>query len=767
MAFQRRRSIVDMTIKPFKVQPKLPENFESSTWTSLETFIDAIFDKTSTQLLCRLDLYNGVEELVLQHQSHHLLVKLVEKCNRHILQKFSSLTSDDLNSSSFLWTFLSIWENYYTSLHSIRQVFLPLDRLYIINTEEQSLLNVGYSLFRERFCEFPPLKEKTFKWFINILTERRNQIFQSSSSNEISSLLKSITKMLLTLKLYKEEFEGSLFSASDLYFQLEGQMKVKSLSISSYLAHVEQRLIEEENAISTYLDEQSRPVLMDSIRRMLIENSLGYILNKNEIMLFLQDLKIVDFRRLYLLLSQIDRLDDLKASFLECVETIGHTILNPLSFEEYENSSILPKLFELKRKTDCIWSQSFNENKQFFIGLKERWELFLNADVTIIKSMSLLLAKFCDSLLRTRKEHAKSKAKFMDQLTQMMFIFRYLQGKDYFVEYYRSELYNRLLSKKPIHEVYEQAILEKLKEECGNDFTSTIEEIFKDAKESEKTASAFHKDREVSAAIVASGVTFEVRLFAKNVWTHLTEFPPIQFPPIGETLQQLFLSFYQRQKMYEKRVLMWYPHLGSAILQATFQRKNSSLMPFTMDTMTRCPSRTFELNVSQLQAICLLQFNEAEEFSFKELRNKTSIEDDELYRQLLGLTLHQKGSILCCSEEQENREKILFRVNSEFYPKASRLSFYPLQSKEAKINTAEAEKRVEESRLHGMDAAIVRMMKSNRFLKHTELLSLFLPLLPFRPKMADINQCIDSLISRNYIEKNDGDVDNPTYSYVL
>lgn len=49
-----------MVIKPFKVQPKLPENFESATWEKLKQAIGSVYNKNAS-LLSKEELYRVSE----------------------------------------------------------------------------------------------------------------------------------------------------------------------------------------------------------------------------------------------------------------------------------------------------------------------------------------------------------------------------------------------------------------------------------------------------------------------------------------------------------------------------------------------------------------------------------------------------------------------------------------------------------------------------------------------------------------------------------
>lgn len=45
-----------MVIKPFKVAPKLPENFGSETWDKLKAALDAVYSKSSS-FISKEELY--------------------------------------------------------------------------------------------------------------------------------------------------------------------------------------------------------------------------------------------------------------------------------------------------------------------------------------------------------------------------------------------------------------------------------------------------------------------------------------------------------------------------------------------------------------------------------------------------------------------------------------------------------------------------------------------------------------------------------------
>lgn len=65
-------------------------------------------------------------------------------------------------------------------------------------------------------------------------------------------------------------------------------------------------------------------------------------------------------------------------------------------------------------------------------------------------------------------------------LDKTMVLFRFLQEKDVFERYYKQHLAKRLLLQKSVSEDSEKTMISKLKTECGCQFTSKLEGMFKD-----------------------------------------------------------------------------------------------------------------------------------------------------------------------------------------------------------------------------------------------------------------------------------------------
>ena len=78
-----------------------------------------------------------------------------------------------------------------------------------------------------------------------------------------------------------------------------------------------------------------------------------------------------------------------------------------------------------------------------------------------------------------------SEAELLERLDRVVQIFRYLEDKDVFEGFYKAAFAKRLLETRQLNEDAERALLLKLKEECGFNFTQRLEVMFKDIKMSE------------------------------------------------------------------------------------------------------------------------------------------------------------------------------------------------------------------------------------------------------------------------------------------
>lgn len=102
---------------------------------------------------------------------------------------------------------------------------------------------------------------------------------------------------------------------------------------------------------------------------------------------------------------------------------------------------------------------------------------FINADARC----AACLVVYIDELMRSGFKGA-TEADVESKLDDVIVIFRYLQDKDVFENFYKSHLAKRLLNGRSLSHEAERSMLAKLKAECGCQFTTKLEGMFTDIK---------------------------------------------------------------------------------------------------------------------------------------------------------------------------------------------------------------------------------------------------------------------------------------------
>uniref|UniRef100_A0A096NAK2 Cullin 4B n=1 Tax=Papio anubis TaxID=9555 RepID=A0A096NAK2_PAPAN len=367
-----------------------------------------------------------------------------------------------------------------------------------------------------------------------------------------------------------------------------------------------------------------------------------------------------------------------------------------------KDKTMVQELLDFKDKVDHIIDICFLKNEKFINAMKEAFETFINK--------------------RPNKPAE-------------------LIGKDVFEAFYKKDLAKRLLVGKSASVDAEKSMLSKLKHECGAAFTSKLEGMFKDMELSKDIMIQFKQYMQNQN--VPGNIELTVNILTMGYWPTYVPME-VHLPPEMVKLQEIFKTFYLGK--HSGRKLQWQSTLGHCVLKAEFKEGKK------------------ELQVSLFQTLVLLMFNEGEEFSLEEIKQATGIEDGELRRTLQSLACGKARVLAKNPKGKDIEDGDKFICNDDFKHKLFRIKINQIQMKETVEEQASTTERVFQDRQYQIDAAIVRIMKMRKTLSHNLLVSEVYNQLKFPVKPADLKKRIESLIDRDYMER---DKENPNqYNYI-
>ncbi|XP_067313642.1 cullin-4B isoform X1 [Pseudorasbora parva] len=716
-----------LVIKNFKEKPKLPENYTNETWQKLKEAVEAIQNSTSIKYNLE-ELYQAVENLCSHKISAKLYKQLRVVCEDHIKAQIDQFREDALDSVLFLKKIDKCWQDHCRQMIMIRSIFLFLDRTYVLqNSMLPSIWDMGLELFRFYIISDLKVQSKTIDGILLLIERER------SGEAVDRSLLRSLLSMLSDLQIYQDSFEQRFLEETNRLYAAEGQRLMQEREVPEYLHHVNKRLEEEADRVITYLDQSTQKPLIVTVEKQLLGEHLTSILQKG-LNNLLDENRIQDLSLLYQLFSRVKGgVQVLLQHWVEYIKVFGSTIvINP-----EKDKTMVQELLDFKDKVDHIIDICFMKNEKFVNGMKEAFETFINKRPN---KPAELIAKYVDSKLRAGNKEATDE-ELEKMLDKIMIIFRFIYGKDVFEAFYKKDLAKRLLVGKSASVDAEKSMLSKLKHECGAAFTSKLEGMFKDMELSKDIMVQFKQHMQCQN--IPGNIELTVNILTMGYWP--TYIPmEVHLPPEMVRLQEIFKTFYLGK--HSGRKLQWQSTLGHCVLKAEFKEGKK------------------ELQVSLFQTLVLLMFNEGEEFSLEDIKLATGIEDSELRRTLQSLACGKARVLTKLPKSKDVEDGDKFSCNDDFKHKLFRIKINQIQMKETVEEQASTTERVFQDRQYQIDAAIVRIMKMRKTLSHNLLVSEVYNQLKFPVKPADLKKRIESLIDRDYMER---DKENPNqYNYV-
>eukprot|EP00246_Nothoceros_aenigmaticus_P013947 TRINITY_DN5071_c0_g1_i1.p1 TRINITY_DN5071_c0_g1~~TRINITY_DN5071_c0_g1_i1.p1 ORF type:complete len:736 (-),score=193.26 TRINITY_DN5071_c0_g1_i1:582-2789(-) len=716
-------------IEPFKHKVEMDPKYAEKTWKILEDAIHEIYNHNASGLSFE-ELYRNAYYMVLHKCGEKLYTELVNTMTQHLREISKSIEA--AQGGLYLEELNSKWLEHNKSLQMIRDILMYMDRTYVTNNNKTPVHELGLNLWRDNIVRSPKIRDRLLDTLLELVQrERTGDIINRG-------LMRNITQMLMDLgtAVYQEDFEKPFLDASAIFYRSESQQYIQTSDCADYLKKAEKRLNEEIERVTHYLDPKSEAKITAVVEREMIGNHMKLLveMENSGLVSMLMDDKFDDLARMYNLFKRVSTglqtIRDLMVTHLR--ETGRQLVMDPEKLKD--PVEFVKGLLDEKDKNDKIILQSFNNDKAFQNALNSSFEYFINLHVRSPEFISL----FVDDKLRKGLK-GMSEEDVETVLDKVMMLFRYLQEKDVFEKYYKQHLAKRLLSGRTVSDDAERSLIVKLKTECGYQFTSKLEGMFLDMKTSRDTMQGFSATGVSGEA--NDGPTLSVQVLTTGSWPTQSG-ARCNLPREVLVMCDRFKNYYL--STHTGRRLTWQTNMGTADLKATFGN-----------------GAKHELNVSTYQMCILLLFNIHERLTYRELEQATDIPSQDLKRNLQSLACVKGKNVLRKEPMSKDiSEDDVFLFNEKFISKFYKVKISTVVAqKESEPEKQETRQKVEEDRKPQIEAAIVRIMKSRRVLDHNNIISEVTKQLQarFLPNPAVIKKRIESLIEREFLERDRGD----------
>ncbi|XP_053680419.1 cullin-2 [Anopheles nili] len=704
-------------------------------------------------------LENHVQELLLQR----VLISDSDHASKAKMSDDGTSSSSPATSDQLLARYYDTWMEYSRGSQYLHNLYQYLNNQYIKkqkHNEAEIVYGCNHLSDNQEKMEIGELELEIWNQYMiqrlgnelvdqilsGINAERSNKT--TGQHNKNTEIIRGVIQSFVavqedrrkgSLALYQELFEARMLEESGENFRIVASELLQVCSVSQYMERIIKKFDEEEKLANIYLHASSVPKLRKVCEEEMVTKHMNFLYSECKEMVANE--RIADLRNLYILLKPVtDGLKRLIDVFLEHIKEQGKKTIACMKGDSV-HIQFVENMLDVHRKYEELIHSTFKSDPLFLGALDKACARIINekhSNNQVCRSAELV-AKYCDSLLKKSKT---TEGEIDQKLTRSIIIFKYIEDKDVYQKFY-----SRMLAKRLIHEQSqsmdaEELMINKLKQACGYEFTNKLHRMFTDISVSTDLNAKFSKylnDNELE-----TGINFTVKVLQAGAWPlgPTQAVASFAIPQEFEKSIRLFEKFYHIN--FSGRKLTWLLHLCHGEMKLSFEKRNYIV---TMQTY---------------QMAILLMFENTDKYTCKELQTSLQLQQEIFQRHLQSLV---EAKILLLNEEKMNDDTEV-SINMNYNNKRTKFKITTNLQKETPQEVEHTMNAVDEDRKMYLQAAIVRIMKSRKVLRHNALIQEILSQskVSFAPNVSMIKKCIESLIDKQYIERtpNSGD----EYSYV-
>ncbi|GAA6006124.1 hypothetical protein JCM11491_002039 [Sporobolomyces phaffii] len=657
----------------------------------------------------------------------------IERHAGDIRRALSSASDGEHEEETWLGEFEREGRRFLSQMLLVRSIFLQLDRTYVLQSPALlSIWDLGLDIFHHSVMGDEQIAARVTTSLLTLVEMERNGDFVSRP------LLRSFLDLVRTIstRSHSTLFVDPFLEGTKTYYSKEGNSLVIELEPAAYLKRTLQRIKEEGERSDAVVGSELKGPVLRAVEDEMIRGHVEGIAEKDTAEMYSQDEK-EDLANLYVLLGRIGQVDLLRKAFLEHLKTSGLNLIQ----DKTQDDKMVVNLISFRQTALSFVEACFSNEDKFRGAINDAFQFFINKRENKPAEM---MAKYLDSKLRSGKI---DDAEMEQTLNDVLYLFRFTQGKDIFEAFYKRDLAKRLLLNKSASFDAERSMLLKLKDECGAGFTQKLEVMFKDIELSADVMRAYSSK---ASKAKNGGFDISVSILSQGNWPSYPAFPVVLPPNLNSALEQ-FKQFYISK--HSGRTLTWAHGLDTCSLKAQFPKGGKK-----------------ELLVSLGQAVVLMLFNdegiEGGKLSVEEIGATTKLEPKELNRTLQSLACGKVRVLVKHPKGRDVNAGDQFSFNTDFKDDHIRIKINQIQQKETAEENKSTTDRVFTDRSSHLQLAIVRIMKARKTLKHSELVMEVVSQIGQRFKVdpTEIKKSISSLIDREYLRRAEGQLN--VYEYL-
>ncbi|KAG8035557.1 hypothetical protein G9C98_000985 [Cotesia typhae] len=613
--------------------------------------------------------------------------------------------------------------------------------------EQMEIGELGLDIWKKKMIT--PLRKSLVTLLLEGIHADRIGKAELTTSDVICGVIQSFVsveayKMKGELDMYQEIFETPFLEASGEFFVCEASEYLQKADVTVYMERVTWRLGQEELRARKFLHHSSVSKVRQCCEEKMIAAHVTWLHTEAESMVEQEHRRNLSL--LYPLLRPLP--GALTPVIQKLTQHIIQQGLNAIGHLQGDTIHIqfVEGMLAVHSKYSGMIEEVFKRDQAFIAALDKACSAAVNHrhDRQPTRAPELL-AKYCDSLL---KKSAKgiSESEIDDKLAKSIIVFKYVDDKDVFQKFYARMLAKRLIHQQSQSMDAEETMIDRLKQTCGYEFTNKLHRMFTDMSVSMDLNTKFTSSLRERNAENQLGIGFVVYVLQAGAW-------PLSLPPslgpfhVPQQLErsiQAFESFYHAQ--FSGRKLTWLHPLCQGELKFNYLRK-----PYLVTVQT-------------YQMALLLLFEQCDSMSCREAAASLRLSHDQLVKHAASLVdckiLKRSG------DEGDLEEDTVLILNLEYYNKRTKFRVTGALQKDVPAEMEATRRSVDDDRKLYIQAAIVRILKSRKMLRHNQLVQEILgqSKVKFAPTISMIKKCIEALIDKQYIERTQNSADE--YSYV-